>query len=951
MTLSTIVTWNLIFKGVIGGLITSLIAMGIVLIYRSSRVINFAVGSIGIPATSLFAVMAGVHGWPYWPSLVLALLLGTLTGVLVELAVIRRLFKAPRVIVLVATIGVAQLCEAITLALPDYRTGSLQTQFPLPFQGQWNPVFDVEVSASQLLVLIVVPVVIVALWWLLNHTAFGDSVRAAASNSDLARMTGINPKMVSTGVWAIAGLLGTVAILLTATDQTSADLVHIGPDTLLRGMAAALIGGMVSFPRAAVGAVVLGILDRVLFFNYTAETGLVQFVLFIIVLVLVARVSRGETSSDGESFQFAPRIAAVPERLKNVWWVKRLPQFVAVLCLMVAIALPLIVNQSERHQTWATIVAFALCAISVVVLTGWGGQLSLGQMAFAGLGALTAAALTRGLEFNIGWHSTRLLDGGLPSISFPWAMLIGAAFASLVAVVVGVGALRVRGLLLAISTLAFAIAAQAYLFNRRIFTAGSTTIEIPRTDIGPLELTHRNRAYYYFALILLVIVLLLVGHLKRTGIGRIIVGVRENESAVAAMTVSPARAKLIAFALGGFIAGLGGVLLGAVNLTFGPTDDRSYFLVENSLRLVAIVVIGGLGSLSGAVVGALWVIGLPAFWPDNQLVPLFTSSIGLLIILLYIPGGLVQIGYYARDSLLGWLDKRMGPIDTSKTSTAPPAALTRAAPLEAATCNDDGSVLRTTELTVKFGGLTAVDAVDFRAMPGEVIGLIGNNGAGKSTLLNAIGGYVPAKGKVQLLGHDVSRASAHQRARRGLGRTFQAARLYPELTVRDTVQLALEARDPTSFWGSLTWLPSVRPERTKHSEASELISYLGLGRYADRYIAELSTGTRRIVELATVLAVAPRVICLDEPTAGVAQREAEAFGPLILQVKKELDATLIVVEHDLPLILSISDRIYCLEAGKVIAEGLPAAIRDDPRVVASYLGTDERAIQRSNAGS
>jgi len=948
MTLATVVTWNLVFKGVVGGLITALVAMGIVLVYRSSRVINFAVGSIGIPATALFAIMAGQHHWPYIPSLIIALIIGTLTGVLVELAVIRRLFKAPRVIVLVATIGVAQLCEAITLALPGYRTGSLQTSFPLPFTGTWHPFFDVEVTASQLLVLIVVPLITVGLWWLLGHTAFGDAVRAAASNSDLARMTGINPKMVSTGVWAIAGFLGTVAILLTATDQLSADLVHIGPDTLLRGMAAALIGGMVSFPRAAIGAVAIGILDRVLFFNYTSETGLVQFVLFVAVLVLVARVSRNDSGSGEESFQFAPRIAAVPERLRNIWWVKRIPQAVAAVSLLIAIVLPLLSDKSERHQTWATIVAFALCAVSVVVLTGWGGQLSLGQMAFAGLGALTAAALIRGLSFNIGWRETRILDGGLPGISFPWALLIGASFASLVAVIVGVGALRVRGLLLAISTLAFAIAAQAYIFNRPFFTAGSTTIDVTRSDLGPLELTHRNRAYYYFVLFILALVLLIVGHIKRTGIGRMIVGVRENELAAAAMTVSPARAKLIAFAMGGFIAGLGGVLLGAVNLTFAPAEQH-YFLVDDSLRLIAIVVIGGLGSLSGAVVGAIWVIGLPSFWPSNNLVPLFTSSIGLLIILLYIPGGFVQIGYYVRDSLLRWVDKRMGPADTSKTATAPPASLRRDAALGPAKLNPDGSVLATEHLTVKFGGLTAVDDVAFRALPGEVIGLIGNNGAGKSTLLNAIGGYVPSSGTVRLLGRDISRKRAHRRARVGLGRTFQSARLYPELTVRDTVQLALEARESTSFWGSLLWVPSIRPERKKYAEASELIDFLGLGRYADRFVAELSTGTRRIVELATVLAVAPRVICLDEPTAGVAQREAEAFGPLIVRVQQELDATLIVVEHDLPLILSISSRIYCLEAGRVIAEGLPHEIRDDPRVISSYLGTDERAIQRSNA--
>ena len=329
--------------------------------------------------------------------------------------------------------------------------------------------------------------------------------------------------------------------------------------------------------------------------------------------------------------------------------------------------------------------------------------------------------------------------------------------------------------------------------------------------------------------------------------------------------------------------------------------------------------------------------------------PLFTSSIGLLLILLYIPGGFVQIGHYVRDSLFRWAEKRMGPVELTKTVTAPPASLRRAALLEPAVCNADGSVLATSHLTVRFGGLVAVDNVDFHADPGEVIGLIGNNGAGKSTLLNAIGGFVPARGSVTLLGQDVSKKNAHQRARAGLGRTFQAARLYPELTVRDTVELALEARRRSSFWGSLLWLPSIKVERTKRSEAGELIDFLGLGRYADRYIAELSTGTRRIVELGTVLAVAPRVICLDEPTAGVAQREAEAFGPLILRVQQELDATLVVVEHDLPLILSISSRVYCLEAGHVIAHGLPGEIRDNPRVVASYLGTDERAIQRSNA--
>lgn len=943
-------TANLVFIGITRGLVIALIAMGIVLVYRSTRVINFAVADLGVPAAALLAVMAGKSHWPYWPSLVLAVGAGTLAGTVVELTVIRRLFKAPRVIVLVATIGVAELARAITLTLPAYRSGALQTAYPSPITGHWQ-LGSVTVTGPQLLILIVVPVITIGLWWLLGHTRFGVTVRATATNADLARLTGISPKLVSTAVWTIAGFLSAISVILYATEQGSSDLVSIGPETLLLGLSAALIGRMQSFPRAVAGAVGLGILYQVLVYNFPDSVGLVQFVVLIVVLFLVARMSRRDDTGS-ESFSFAPRVPAVPERLKEIWWVRRMPQLAAGVALVFAIVLPLVVRESFHQQTYSLVLAFALCAVSVTVLTGWAGQLSLGQMAFAGIGALSAAAFVRGVSVDIGWRSTRIIQGSLPKVPFVPALLLGATVACLVAVVVGLGALRVKGLLLGASTLAFAIAAQAYIFSRPIFTGSmnATTVQLPRGHLGPIDLTHLNRAYYYFTLAALVVVLVLVGHLRRTGIGRAVIGVRENEPAAAAMTVSPRRARLLAFAVAGFVAGLGGAILGGLVVTVGFTER--FFTVEDSLLLVALAVIGGLGSLAGAVIGAIWVVGLPAFWPDNQTVPLFTSSIGLLIILLYVPGGFVQIGYWFRSSLLNWLERRLPPRPV-KTSTEAPVALTSIAetrrPL---VTNDDGSVLRTHDLTVHFSGTLAVDHVDLRIAPGEVIGLIGTNGAGKSTLLNAIGGFVPGNGTVELLGRDVSSLASHRRARHGLGRTFQAATLYPELTARETVELALEARRATPFWGSLLWLPAAsRAERATRAEAAELIDFLGLGRYADRFIAELSTGTRRIVELACILGVAPRVLCLDEPTAGVAQREAEAFGPLIKRVQRELDAALIVVEHDLPLIMSISDRVYCMEAGAIIAEGAPDAVRNDPLVIATYLGTDERAIGRSDAGA
>jgi ABC-type branched-subunit amino acid transport system ATPase component/ABC-type branched-subunit amino acid transport system permease subunit len=943
---SAILTSNLLIIGTVRGMIIALIAMGIVLVYRSSRVINFAVGDLGVPATALLAIMVGLHHWPYWLALPAALAIGALSGTVVELAVIRRLFHAPRVIVLVATIGVAELAQAVSYALPNYQTGSLQTTFPSPINGQWNVGAGIIVSGAQILALIAVPITTIGLWWLLSHTRFGESVRASVSNADLARLTGINPKMVSTAVWTIAGFLSALAVILIATDSTSTDLVAIGPDTLLRGLVAAMVGGMVSFPVAFVASIAIGILDQVLTFNFPSQTGLLQFALFVVVILLVGRVSR-KAEPDTAGFQFAPRVRAVPERLKEIWWVRRLPQMGALLVLLVGIALPLLLRESSEQFTYAEILAFALCATSVTVLTGWAGQLSLGQMAFAGIGALSAAAFVRGVSVDIGWDNVHLLKGSLPPIPFGWALLAGAAVACLLAAAVGVGALRVRGLLLAVTTLAFAIAAQDYIFPLPILSLGQQTVQLPRGDIGPFNVNVNNRGYYYGTLIVLAIVLVLLGRLRRSGIGRTIIGVRENENAASALTVSPTRTKLTAYSVSGFIAGLGGAILGGLVVTIGYSE--SFFTVDNSLALVAMAVIGGIGGRAGAVIGAVWVVGLPAFWPNNNLVPLLTSSIGLLIILLYIPGGFTQIGFWFRDEALRFVEKRR-PAVAVKTSIEPPTSLTRTVAVGAQRTNDDGSVLRTTGLTVAFSGLVAVNDVDVRALPGEVVGLIGANGAGKSTLLNAIGGFVPARGRVELLGADVSRFKAHQRARLGLGRTFQTAKLFPELSVREVVELALEARGATSFWGTLLFLPrSTRLERQRAHDAAELIDFLGLGRYADRVVAELSTGTRRIVELAALLAAAPSVICLDEPTAGVAQREAEAFGPLITRVQSELDATLIIVEHDLPLILGISDRVYCLETGAVIAEGTPGEIRSNPLVIASYLGTDERAIARSGA--
>src|SRR5262249_19295060 len=247
--------------------------------------------------------------------------------------------------------------------------------------------------------------------------------------------------------------------------------------------------------------------------------------------------------------------------------------------------------------------------------------------------------------------------------------------------------------------------------------------------------------------------------------------------------------------------------------------STAFFRVEDSIALVSMAVIGGLGSLGGAVIGALWVVGLPEFWPTNTTVPLLTSSIGLLIILLYLPGGFIQLGYSLRGMLFRWLEQRL-PERPVKVATEPPTTLRRAG---SAAMPISGDALEAQHLRVEFGGLVAVNDVAIRAAPGEVVGLIGTNGAGKSTLLNAIGGFVRSTGDVMLLGQSIAHLPAHRRARLGLGRTFQAATLFPELTVRDTVALALEAREPTSYWHTVLFpFGAARRERAKRADANEI---------------------------------------------------------------------------------------------------------------------------------
>jgi len=935
--IASIAPAQVVFDGAVNGLVYGLVGMGVVLVYRSTKVINFAVGAMGLPAAALFALLAVQYHAPYWLALVVGLLAGTAFGAAAELIVVRRLFTAPRVILLVATIGLAQVGQAVALALP--KVDDTSVRFPLALSSPIT-VGSVTVRPADQMVLVAVPLLALGLGWLLTRTAFGRKVAASADNPDLARLSGVSPKVVSTVVWTIGGFLASVSIVLIAGRVGNITKVAtLGPATLGRGLIVAVLAGLVSFPRSLLAGVVVGVLEAIVGFHSIAQPGRIDSLLLVTVLVVVFLRSRKEAGAERAVFSFAPQAKPIPPQIADRWWVRHHGRILFVVALGFGVLVPLAITTPSRIYLYATILAFAMAALSVSIVTGWSGQLSLGQMAFAGIGGLGAATLMRGETLLVGLPGGRTAVIELHRLTLPVAALVMALVCAAVATVIGLGALRVRGLLLGVSTFVFAYACQQYLFKTDLFTGGmSPPIAMPRGTFGSWDLRDQ-RTYYWLVLGALALVVSIVARLRRRGPGRTMIAVRDNPDTAAGYTVGLTRTRLSGYALSGGIAGLAGALLGGLTQNINTNE---LFVVGDSLAVVSMAVIGGLGSVAGPILGALWVKGLPAFFPGNDLVPLFTSGIGLLILLLYVPGGLVQLAYAARDALFARVAARLPEPEPRPK----PALVVRERPEPT---DARAPVLTATDVRVRFGGIVAVDGVDLELRRGEVVGLIGTNGAGKSTLLNAIGGYVPATGRIEVHGRDVSRLPAHKRARAGLGRTFQAATLFPELTVLESVLVAMEARRRTGFVANALALPHAgRAERASRAEARDLIDLLGLGRYAESTIGTLSTGTRRIVELGGLLALDTRVLCLDEPTAGVAQRESEAFGPLILAIREQLDASVLVIEHDMPLIMSLSDRVYCLDTGRVIAEGTPDEVRDDPAVIASYLGTDERAINRSD---
>lgn len=911
-----------VMVGVTYGLQYGLLALGLVLIWRSSRFVNVAHSALGILGSLVLGRLVLDAHWPYPLALLAALAFGAGFAALIERQVVQPLFTAPRLVLLIASIGIAQ--TAFGLGALELHLWGLSNPFllilhgrpfPVPFDFTWT-IGRVALSSSQVVTLILAPMIALGLQLLFTRTELGRTIRAASANPEAARLAGISVRTTSRIVWVLAGLLATLTAILQAPSNVgSISVADVGPDLLIRGLAVALFAGMVDFRLAFVGGIALGILEQEVHFHggATASNVVVFVVAVLAVLVRGPGLARGAKAGEDRIGE-PPSRAPLTARLADLRVARQLGRYTWVLLFALLAGLPLLpgLRSQGQAQSLVLIVAFAVTALSLTLLTGWAGQISLMQFALLGVGAYTASEAV-----DLGW--------GIPLV-----LLAAGAVSAVVALPVGLPALRFRGLFLAVTTLAFAVVAPSWLFRLGILGEKGTgngaeqlrSLWFP--GLGPLT---SKRQVYVLALVVLALVVLALAALRRSGAGRALLAVRDNEAAAAAHGLPPAATKVVALMLSGFIAGLGGALWGMANSSW----TFESFQPSLSLVVLGIVIVGGLGSLYGPILGAFLVIGPPTLYAplNTEGWKAFFSGALLLNVILFQQGGLTQIVETVRRGLLARLEKGLPSRPFGPDFEQLP--------------------LLVRDVSMHFGGIRALEGVSLQVGRAEIVGLIGGNGAGKSTLMNCISGHaVPDSGSIDVFGQAVSGLPPEYRASLSMARTFQDARLYPGLSAIETVLVALDRTNRSDTFSSMVGAPWVRThERTKRERARLLLERVGLSDREDALVNELSTGMRRLLDIATVMAGDPGLVLLDEPTAGIAQREVEQFAPLLRSLRDEFGCSMIIVEHDMPLLLSLCDRVYCLENGAVIAQGTPEEIRNNPLVIASYLGTDPSAVDRS----
>lgn len=642
-------------NGLALGSLYGVVGVALVLSYRTTRVINFAAAAVGaVPAITGVLITTADHV-SYLLTLPIAVVGGLLFGALTEVVVLRRFSRASRLIVTVVTIGVAQSYAALGFFIPVW-LGEKAAQVPkvtTPWQqfAYHNSRGQPVLSGNQIFALAAVLVLTVGLGLFLKRSRFGIALRASSENAERAALLGIPVAQVSTIAWALAGLLSGVAIFAQAPLIGVPSDASLGFDTLLYGLAAAVVARMESVGVALVTGLGIGLL----IFGSVAKTGTNDYAsALMIVVILIGLLAQRRTRSraieaDASSWQAVTVFRPIPAELRSLPEVLRARVVGFVAAIGLAVALPYLVGDANVPEL-TILPIYGIVGASLVVLTGWAGQISLGQFGLVGM----AAAVSGGLAAN---HN----------IDFFAALAIGIATGVVTAVVIGLPAIRVQGLYLAVTTLAFGYAVQYYILNPNYFIgahilpSGYTAHLLRPLLYGKFDLNN-DKTFYFLCLAFLALVLAGAMSFRRNHSGRILIALRDNQRAATSYAIAPVRSRLAAFAVAGVFAGIAGVLLAYLQFQVIPgTYD-----VTASIAIFLAAAVGGLGSLAGGVLSVIALEALvlfgPLLWEHlgttlDSVIPLLLTGPVLVLTLWLNPGGLSGAVFEQRDR---WLRRLAG---------------------------------------------------------------------------------------------------------------------------------------------------------------------------------------------------------------------------------------------------------------------------------------------------
>lgn len=559
-----------------------------------------------------------------------------------------------------------------------------------------------------------------------------------------------------------------------------------------------------------------------------------------------------------------------------------------------------------------------IMTVSLNLTTGFLGELALGHAGFMSVGAFTAGIITKALVANYGWDPTACL---------PVSLIAGGLLAAVMGLIIGIPALRLKGDYLAIITLGFGEIIRVIIQNLEITGGASGISRVPRVN---------NFSITYFVMVAIVIIMFTLGRSRH---GRAIISIRENAIAAESTGISVTYYKIFAFTIAAFFAGIAG---GLYAHQYGRIS-AAVFDFNRSIEYLVMVVLGGMGSITGSIISAGILTLLPEVLREFADYRLLLYSLLLIIMMLFRPKGLLGTAEFSLTAL--W-DKMMKKLNIKKRDRTP-----KLPDIPRYDVGEDVPVLETKNLGIRFGGLQAAENVNISLNDNEIVGLIGPNGAGKTTVFNMLTGvYLPTDGDIVLLGHSIKDRKTNEIVTAGIARTFQNIRLFKSMTVLENIKVAFHSRMHYSAVSGIFRFPKyAQEEQGIDIRARELLRVFDMEDTANVRADALPYGQQRKLEICRALATNPKVLLLDEPAAGMNPIETKELMDTIGRIRDRFSVAILLIEHDMKLVMGICERIYVLSYGRVLAEGSPVEIRNNPEVIAAYLGNRESKEAEANA--